>query len=328
MPRNDREYSYQSDDDDEYQLSPAAAQVLDHIREVNPHLDEVITDHARNAVSYQDAAFTNENTTRGYDDHTGSAVEVMNHNCAAYRIFEAMRESLDRDTSQDDRKQAATDLMHLMSAPYRAGLDAIPPEQNLIRDRLSGHLADINNESVRWLTVESEAHSPTGERFCDQTERMHSLSRDLEHASLLDQAPHFDSALLAANPKLWNQVAQGVRPGIFPENGQPNPRATELLEVFAETTPGWSWNYQTGIETQIAAAATEWVLEKINAQDEHQGEYGELERTPANLMRWDLAHAGRQLENSLGGTPRNRERNNENFHAALQKIMDINESLS
>ena len=327
MPRNTAEYSYRPDDD-ECQVSPAAQKVLDHIRTRDPELEELLLGHARNGINHKDAAFTNEVVTRGYDDHTGAAVEVMNHSCAAYRLFESVRKSLGKETSEDDRKQAASDLMQMMLTPYQEGLDALSPEQHLIRDRLSGRLDSINDEAVRHLVRESRAQSPTGEAFCDQTEDLGGISKDLEHASQMkqDDTPHFDAALIAANPALWAQLAQGEKPDIFPENGQTNPRATELMETYLETTSGWSYDYQNSISNEIAEAATNWAMQEVNARDEHQGEYGQFERTPANLMRWDIKLAGERLKDSLWGTPRERERNNERFHDALQKINDIIES--
>ena len=330
MSRNITEHNYKPDEDD-YKVSPAAEKVLDHIRNRDPQLEETLLGHARDGINHRDAAFTNENTTWDTDDHNGASAQVMNHQSAAYRIFESVRDSLGQETTQEARKQAASDLMQMMCTPYHEGLAALPPEQHLIRSRLTGRLNSINDEAVGHLVRESGSQSRTGEQFCDRTESLRGLSRDLEHASQSrqDHTPNFDLALLTADPALWAQITQGEKPDIFPENGQPNPRATELLETYLETTRNWSFEYGNNIRDEIAEAATGWAMREIDARDEQKtedGEYDEFERTPANLMRWDIRQAGEQLQRSLGGTPMERERNNERFHTALKKIADVIEN--
>ena len=337
MPKSTAEYSQRIND---HQVSPTAARILEYIQEREPELNTVIIEQA--TVHHSQAVFTIEVTTLSYD-RDGAAIEVMDRESTAHRLFEAMRDALGNDTSAADRRQAARDLIHLMTIPHQAALAALettPDAHQALRDRiahqalrnrLAGRLDQITQEAAQWLSVETEAHSITGERFCDQTERLRSISRDLEHASRLDQpaTAHFDGALLAVNPGLWKRITQGENPGIFPKDGNPNPRAQELLDAYNDTVPGWSWEYGEGVRKEIVNAATGWLLEGRNGWPEPGQEQSDTAGAePASPLRRAVERAGRELHNSLRGTPRQRAEPTHatRFHDALQRIADLSYS--
>ena len=319
MPRNTAEYTCL----DEYPVSDAP-RALEQIALRDPELRDTIQAHSEQNVHHSAAAWTTEPATLSFD-RDGQAVEVMNHAAASFRLFDAVRENLAGQKDQWDALETAQELVGMMTQPYRAGLEALPPERDLLRGRISENLNEISRQAAQNLMREARANSPTGEMFCQYAEMASGVSRDLEHA--LSGKSDFDQILHDRNGELWEKVRSGLEPpDILPIDGHPNPRAEEILETYAQTAPGWSWKYQDSIRDEIATDATIWTLERLDAQKKDLQEMGQHEeaRDTAHLMHQVQVAtseiAGALLEVARRGAD---GRGGERFHAALARVLEV-----
>ncbi len=235
MSRNNLESTIRQEDG--CRENPTTERALAFIRQNDPELMQVMDAHSQRAIHHTQAAWSTEPATLSYDQD-GAAVEVMNQDSAAFRIFEAMRDAVKDNPTQEQRTQAARELVHMMSEPYRSGLGELPPERDALRERIRKNLRQITEQASHWLAREASAQSLTGEKFCDQTETMAGISRDLQHAQDSSQPDDFDHALIKKNPGLWESIRYGAEPpDIFPAGLEKNPAATELLDAYSQTTP-------------------------------------------------------------------------------------------
>ena len=319
MPRNTAEYTCL----DEYPVSDAP-RALEHIALWDPELRDTLQAHSERNVHHSAAAWTTEPATLSFD-RDGQAIEVMNHAAASFRLFDAVRENLAGQKDQWDALETAQELVGMMTQPYRDGLDAMPPERDLLRGRISENLNEISRQAAQNLTREARENSPTGEMFCRYAEMASGMSRDLECA--LSGKSDFDQVLRDRNEELWEKVRSGLEPpDILPVDGHPNPRAEEVLETYAQTAPGWSWKYQDSVRDEIVSCATVWTLDRLNAEKEHLQEAGRHEeaRDAAHLVHQVQVAAsemaGALLEVARKGTG---GRGAERFHAALAKVLEV-----
>ena len=235
MTRKTTEHSRRRDEEGPLE-NPTRERALAFIRRWDPELNQTITEHANRSIHHSQAAWTKEPVTLSFD-RDGAAVEVTNQDSTAFRIFEAMRDTAREHSSREEKTQAARELVEMMTQPYRMGLENLPPEQAALRDRLEGNLGRIAGEAADCLTLEAEAHSPTGEMFCNQTENMAAISRDLSRAA--SGMEDFDGALVKRNRTLWEKLRQGDSTlDLFPINGQENPRPQSSSKPSPRPPPG------------------------------------------------------------------------------------------
>ena len=320
MTRKTTEHSRRRDEEGPLE-NPTRERALAFIQRWDPELNQTITEHANRSIHHSQAAWTNEPVTLSFD-RDGAAVEVTNQDSTAFRIFEAMRDAAREHSSREEKTQAAQELVEMMTQPYRAGLENLPRERAALRARLEGNLGRIAGEAADCLTLEAEAHSPTGEMFCNQTENMAAISRDLSRAA--SGMEDFDGALVKRNRTLWEKLRQGDSTlDLFPINGQENPQAAELLETFAKTTRGWSWQYRKSIQDEISESATSRLAQDLQARERDLREQGrDEEARDTACLRKTVGQARDTMESALTGIARGRDetKHRERFKQALQTI--------
>lgn len=309
------------------EASETVRKVLDHISRSDPELEQVINEHVHGETHHTAAAWSTESATLSFD-RDGAAVEVMNQGSAAFRLFEAARDALESGTGQDDRREAAHGLVHMMTMPHRNGLGELPAELNALRERIEENLENMTDTAAQQLLREIDARSHTGEKFCDTTEAFASISRDLQHALEPGQPGDYDTALRRRNPVLWEQLRYGGdhAPDIFPLDGMRNPNATELLEVHRETAPGWSWRHGDAVRREIIGGTTRWLASDLQDREYvHRGlgrdEEARNARWLGGLVQDEAAAMGAALRDIARG--RDADRQTERFHDALAAISEI-----
>ena len=324
MSRNTAEYGQKSEE--EYQAKhPATERALEFINRNDPELMETLMAHAKKGVHHSEAAWTNEAATLSYD-YQGAAIEVVNRECTASRLLEAMKETVAADgSSLRDTQEAAGELVHMMTTPYREGLEALPPERERLRQRLEMNLSMISEEAGLLLTREAADRIPAEQQFCEKTEEFGRTSRDLEHA--LDGKPDFDAVMEERDSALQEQLKhRDGPPDIFPLDGEPNPRAEALLGAYSDTIKEWSWDYRQSVLRDITDGATSWIKDRLEAQEEMLRETGRFEeaRDVAQLTHEvDMAKA--EMAEGLFEIYRRGTHSNgaDRFHRALERIAEV-----
>ena len=336
MARNALEFTDRAEKP-ERPVGPVTEKTLNHIRKFDPELAETIEAHASGAVGHQGAAWTNENTTRGME-LDGQSVEVMETESTAYRLYQAMYDNVKHNLDPRDLAgltESARELIDMMTTPHRNAAKGLPEETRALNERLSENLENLADEMAGYFSKGAKYNTVDRERFCDCTETLGGISRDLERATnrQADSPEDFDTALSGKNPELWEKLRHGGEdggaPDIFPADGKVNPNAEQLLHVYTETARGWSWRHEVSVRNTIVEGATGWLNHELQATEDRLRENGQDEeaRDTAGL-RERVEHAGELMHWALNGLSRNQREQRktlekENFQNALGRIAEV-----
>ena len=318
-------------------VNPVTEKTLNHIRKFDPELAETMEAHASGAVDHKEAAWTNENTTRGME-LDGQSVEVMETESTAYRLYQAMYDNVKHNLDPSDLEgltESARELIDMMTTPHRNAVRGLPEETQAPKERISENLENLADEMAGYFSKGAKCNTVDRERFCDRTETLGGISRDLDRAMNYgpDSQEDFDTALSGKNPDLWEKLRHGGEdggaPDIFPLEGQVNPNAEQLLHVYTETTLGWSWSHEASVRNTIVEGATGWLNNELQATEDTLRENGQDQQARDTAgFRERVEHAGELMHwalTSLSFNQREERKAKEkgNFQTALGWIADV-----